>query len=47
MTYGKPTVKTLVPLQHRPLKTVTRLLFITFDNSFKFIMYGLRNIEIL
>ena len=47
MTYGKPTAKTSVPLQYKPLETVTRLLFVTFNNSSKFTVYGLRSIEIL
>ena len=47
MTYRKPTVKTLVLLQYRPLKTVTKLPFITFNNSFKFMVYRLKSIKFL
>jgi len=46
ITYGKPTAKILVPLQYRPSEIVTRLLFVTFNNSSEFTVYRLRSTEI-
>src|SRR6266571_1215207 len=46
ITYGKPTVKTSVPLQYRPLKTITRQLFVTSKTSFKFTEYRLKRTDV-